>query len=195
MPLSFREAGFCISGGADPLVGVPSGPGRPRPALCVGTQAPATVGKPARGPAADQGGPPHNLCLSSELGKLSDIGLKPAPPGCHPNLRDSVAITKLGFHSARHAALAAASRCVGIMAFPEDTAGVTGPLHGIPACPFGLQHAIGYCGRVDLRSPGLHASTSAISISFRSNWLTSSLSETPLRTAIAERRICSSRSR
>jgi hypothetical protein len=75
MPLSFREAGFCISGGADPLVGVPSGPGRPRPALCVGTQAPATVGKPARGPAADQGVRPTICSLSSELGKLSDIGL------------------------------------------------------------------------------------------------------------------------
>ena len=55
MPLSFREAGFCISGGADPLVGVPSGPGRPRPALAEENLALATIEKLARGPAADLG--------------------------------------------------------------------------------------------------------------------------------------------
>jgi hypothetical protein len=92
MPLSFREAGFCISGGADPLVGVPSGPGRPRPAVCVGTQSRSLRGdsgacnrrQAGQGAGCGPGGPPHNLCLSSKLGKLSDIGLKPAPPNSPP---------------------------------------------------------------------------------------------------------------
>lgn len=130
----------------------------------------------------------------------SGIGWRPVVRRIHRQSAETaggqeVRLAGLAAHSARHASPAAASRCVGIMPFPEDTAGVSGPLHGIPACPFGLQHAIGYCGRVDIRSPCLHASTSAISISLRSNWLTRSLSETPLRTAIAERRIWSSRSR
>ena len=51
MPHRFREAGCCRIGGADPLVCA----GRPRPALCLKNQALATVGRPTRGSAADQG--------------------------------------------------------------------------------------------------------------------------------------------
>jgi hypothetical protein len=106
-------------------------------------------------------------------------------------------LTVLPFHlhAARHAALASTPGCLRIMLFPKDAARVANSLYRISSCPFRLQHAIGYGGGVDVGSPGLHASTSAISISLRSNWLTRSLRETPLRAAIAERRICSSGSR
>jgi hypothetical protein len=51
------KVGFCVNCGADPLVGVPSGPGRPRPALASKNQAPAIIEEPARGPAGPEGTP------------------------------------------------------------------------------------------------------------------------------------------
>jgi len=68
MPLVFPIRGFCIIGGADPQVGVPSGPGRPRPALAEENQALATIEKPARGPAADLGVRPTKKRVALGLG-------------------------------------------------------------------------------------------------------------------------------
>ena len=51
MPHSFCESGFCIIGGADPLVRA----GRPRPALPARERVLAAIDKPAGGPAADEG--------------------------------------------------------------------------------------------------------------------------------------------
>jgi unsaturated chondroitin disaccharide hydrolase len=61
-------SGFCTNGGADPLVRS----GRPRPVLSAKNHVLATLDKPARGPAADEGVRPA-IC---ELAKVSGIGLK-----------------------------------------------------------------------------------------------------------------------
>src|ERR1035438_8295277 len=97
--------------------------------------------------------------------------------------------------AARHALLAAAAQGIGVMPLPVDTARVARPLHGVTPGAFRFQHVIGDGGRVDICGPRSHARTSAISISLRSNWPTKSLSETPLRIAMAKRRPCSSGSR
>jgi hypothetical protein len=97
--------------------------------------------------------------------------------------------------AARHALLAAAAQGIGVVPLPVDTARVARPLHGVTPGAFRFQHVIGDGGRVDICGPGSHASTSAISISLRSSWLTKSLSETPLRFAMAKSRPCSSGSR
>src|ERR1035441_2168414 len=97
--------------------------------------------------------------------------------------------------AARHALLAAAAQGIGVVPLPVDTARVARPLHGVTPGTFRFQHVIGDGGRVDICGPGSHTRTSAISISLRSNWLTKSLSETPLRIEMAKRRPCSSGSR
>jgi hypothetical protein len=51
MPHSFRKAGRCVNGGADPLVRT----GRPRPALALMNQMLTNVDEPAGGPTADEG--------------------------------------------------------------------------------------------------------------------------------------------
>jgi hypothetical protein len=51
MPHGFRESGFCIIGGTDPLVRA----GHPRPALAARNQVLATINEAAGGPAAGEG--------------------------------------------------------------------------------------------------------------------------------------------
>jgi hypothetical protein len=59
-------------GGADPLVRA----GPPGPALFPTNQMPASLDKPARGPAADQGVHPTHPSGRPELGKVYGIGLR-----------------------------------------------------------------------------------------------------------------------
>ena len=75
--LVFENLVFRINGGADPLVGVPPGPGRPRPALCPEESGACRHRRAGQGAGCGRGRPPHQLCRCPPVGKLSDIGLQP----------------------------------------------------------------------------------------------------------------------
>ena len=75
MSLSFAKLGLGVNGGADPWSArdalVPLFLRRIR---CL----PPSKSRPGAG--SGPGGPPHQLCRCALVGKLSGIGLKPAPP-------------------------------------------------------------------------------------------------------------------
>ena len=75
--------GFCINGGADPLGprGTPSSrlPGRTIEYF-------QNLGRPARGPAADEGVRPTAYADARLLGNTCGIRLKPAPPPDSPQI-------------------------------------------------------------------------------------------------------------